>query len=280
VLSEEAAAAAAAAIAASTATAATTTQPSPPLDAAATAATAATTTAPDPKVPAHWEEQLRSAPWGRRRVLRRYIRAVAAVNALEPQVRALPDEALPDLTRSLRARVAASLSPSALGASAAADPDCDAYRSALRAALDACLPEAFAAAREAARRALGLRHFDAQLVGGMALHDGCVAEMATGEGKTLVAVLAAYLSALAPRPSGWSGVHVVTVNDYLAARDAAWMGRAYSLLGLRCAAVQGGMAPVEVRRAYEADVTYVTGQELCFNYLRDNTAASAEELVS
>ena len=177
---------------------------------------------------------------------------VRPTNALEPAMRALSDEALAGVTAALRARFAD-------GAS-----------------LDALLPEAFAAVREAARRALGLRHYDVQLIGGAVLHEGGIAEMRTGEGKTLVATLAAYLNAL---PGG--GVHVVTVNDYLAARDAAWMGRVYRALGMTCGCVASTTAP-EARRGaagYGADVTYVTNSELGFDYLRDNMAQSAGELL-
>ncbi|NBV54279.1 MAG: preprotein translocase subunit SecA [Proteobacteria bacterium] len=140
--------------------------------------------------------------------------------------------------------------------------------------LDALIPEAFAAVREAARRALGLRAFDVQLLGGLALHRGNIAEMKTGEGKTLVATFAAYLNAL-----GGQGVHVVTVNDYLAKRDAAWMGQVYAKLGLTTAAIFHGQDGTERKNAYLADVTYATNNELGFDYLRDHMVLSPQQLV-
>jgi preprotein translocase subunit SecA len=197
--------------------------------------------------------------WLRRRVdnsertVWRLVRdAVTPTNAIEASMRALTDEELAAVTPELRARLAA-------GAS-----------------LDSLLPDAFAAVREAARRALGLRHYDVQLIGGAVLHEGAIAEMRTGEGKTLVATLAAYLNAL---PGG--GVHVVTVNDYLASRDAAWMGRVYRALGMTCGCV-ASTTPADARAGvagYGADVTYVTNSELGFDYLRDNMAQSAGELL-
>ncbi|KAF8056768.1 secA [Scenedesmus sp. PABB004] len=234
-------------------------------------------------IPPHWEQQIRTAPLGRRRVLQRYVRAVTAINALEPGLRALSDAQL--AAQTLRFRDALSRNTHRLAA-----------------ALDELLPEAFATVREASRRVLGLRHYDSQLVGGMVLHEGQVAEMATGEGKTLVAVLAAYLNALpstlanppalpgagagaadAARGGGprrrAGGVHVITVNDYLAARDAEWMGKIYRFLGLTVGAVQSSSPADAARGAYACHVTYVTGQELCFNYLKDNTAHSAAELM-
>jgi preprotein translocase subunit SecA len=140
--------------------------------------------------------------------------------------------------------------------------------------LDDLTPEAFATVREAAKRTLGQRHFDVQLMGGAALHLGNIAEMRTGEGKTLTGVLPAYLNALAGR-----GVHVVTVNDYLAKRDAEWMGRVHRFLGLTVGVILGDMPPVERRAAYGCDITYGTNNEFGFDYLRDNMAWSAEELV-
>lgn len=141
-------------------------------------------------------------------------------------------------------------------------------------ALDALMPEAFAAVREAALRALGLRAFDVQLLGALALHHGQIAEMKTGEGKTLVAVFAAYVNAL---PS--KGVHIVTVNDYLARRDAGWMGQVLAVLGLTTGAVYHGQDPAERQAAYQADVTYATNNELGFDYLRDNMAMHPSQLV-
>ena len=140
--------------------------------------------------------------------------------------------------------------------------------------LDALQPEAFAVVREAGKRVLGMRHFDVQLVGGAVMHEGKIAEMRTGEGKTLVATLAAYLNALPGK-----GVHVVTVNDYLARRDAEWMGRIYRFLGLSVGVVVPGQSPPEKREAYAADITYATNNELGFDYLRDNMAFSMSEKV-
>src|SRR3954463_16029430 len=140
--------------------------------------------------------------------------------------------------------------------------------------LDMLLPEAFAVVREAAKRVLGQRHFDVQIMGGAALHMGNVAEMRTGEGKTLTAVLPSYLNAL----SG-NGVHVVTVNDYLAKRDAEWMGRVHRFLGLEVGAILSEMSTDQRRRAYAADITYGTNNEFGFDYLRDNMAGSLEQMV-
>ena len=140
--------------------------------------------------------------------------------------------------------------------------------------LDEILPEAFAVVREAGKRVLGMRHFDVQLIGGMVLHEGQIAEMKTGEGKTLVATLPSYLNALTGR-----GVHVVTVNDYLARRDAEWMGQVHRFLGLSVGLIQQEMRPEERRRNYNCDITYATNSELGFDYLRDNMAADISEVV-
>ena len=140
--------------------------------------------------------------------------------------------------------------------------------------LDDLLPEAFATVREAAKRTLGQRHYDVQLMGGAALHLGNIAEMKTGEGKTLVATLPAYLNALAG-----NGVHVVTVNDYLAERDSEWMGRIHRFLGLEVGVILPHMTPAERRLAYAADITYGTNNEFGFDYLRDNMAWSMDEMV-
>src|SRR5690606_29944811 len=139
-------------------------------------------------------------------------------------------------------------------------------------ALDDLLPEAFAATREAARRKLGMRHFDVQLIGGITLHSGKIAEMKTGEGKTLVATLAAYLNALPAK-----GVHVVTVNEYLAQRDADWMAPVYRFLGLTVGVIKSGQTSEEKRAAYAADITYGTNNEFGFDYLRDNLAFRLED---
>ena len=133
---------------------------------------------------------------------------------------------------------------------------------------------AFATVREAARRVLGQRHYDVQLIGGMVLHEGAIAEMKTGEGKTLVATLAVYLNALAGK-----GVHVVTVNDYLASRDAEWMGRVYGFLGMTTGTIVHGKSDEERREAYACDITYGTNNEYGFDYLRDNMKYSTAEIV-
>ncbi|HQR71834.1 MAG TPA: preprotein translocase subunit SecA, partial [Burkholderiaceae bacterium] len=175
------------------------------------------------------------------RLLKTYQRNVERINALEPQIAALSDEALRGKTDELRKRVAAGES------------------------LPAVLPEAFAVVREAAKRTLHMRHFDVQLVGGMVLNDGKIAEMRTGEGKTLVATLPAYLNAL-----GGKGVHIVTVNDYLASRDAEWMGRVYTFLGMTVGVILSQQSTEDKRAAYAADITYGTNNEFGFDYLRDN----------
>jgi preprotein translocase subunit SecA len=182
------------------------------------------------------------------RLLKQYRRIVERVNALEESMKALDDSALAARTIAFRERHTAGES------------------------LDQLLPEAFAAVREAARRTLGLRHYDVQLIGGMTLHFGKIAEMRTGEGKTLVATLPVYLNAIAGK-----GVHVVTVNDYLAKRDAAWMGPVYQALGMSVGVVVPGMRPDDKRAAYAADITYGTNNEYGFDYLRDNMALSTTE---
>jgi preprotein translocase subunit SecA len=182
------------------------------------------------------------------RLLKRLQQDVARINALEADVARLSDEALRAKTAAFKTRVSNGES------------------------LDALLHEAFAVVREASQRALGMRHFDAQLVGGMVLHQGRIAEMRTGEGKTLVATLPVYLNALSGR-----GVHVVTVNDYLARRDAAWMGKVYNFLGLSVGVVVSGQDQQTKREAYAADITYGTNNEYGFDYLRDNMAFRAEE---
>ncbi|MEY3307790.1 MAG: hypothetical protein RLZZ413_1828 [Pseudomonadota bacterium] len=174
---------------------------------------------------------------------------VAQINALEPQFAALSDDGIIAKTAEFKARVAKGES------------------------LDALLPEAFANCREAARRALGLRAFDVQLKGGIFLHQGNIAEMKTGEGKTLVATFPAYLNALTGK-----GVHVVTVNDYLARRDAEWMSKVYGALGLTTGVVYPYQPDAEKREAYKADITYATNNELGFDYLRDNMKGAIEEM--
>ncbi|MCS6944291.1 MAG: preprotein translocase subunit SecA [Sutterellaceae bacterium] len=182
------------------------------------------------------------------RLLKQYQRRVEQINALEATVRALSDEAL-------RAKTAEFKQRHANGES-----------------LDALLPEAFAVVREAARRTLGMRHFDVQLIGGMVLHDGKIAEMRTGEGKTLTATLAVYLNALTGK-----GVHVVTVNDYLASRDAEWMGKVYRFLGMSVGVILSQQSTAEKRAAYAADITYGTNNEFGFDYLRDNMEYSVAD---
>ena len=140
--------------------------------------------------------------------------------------------------------------------------------------LDDILVEAFAVCREGAYRSLGMKHFRVQVIGGLALHQGRIAEMKTGEGKTLVATLAAYLNALEGK-----GVHVITVNDYLAKRDAEWMGKLYSFLGLSVGCVIHGIDPDERKRAYQSDITYGTNNEFGFDYLRDNMVIYREDMV-
>ena len=184
----------------------------------------------------------------------RYVRSlgkyVDAVNALEPTISALSDEELRGETERFRQRLAGGEK------------------------LDDLLPEAFATVREAAIRTLGQRHYDVQLIGGIALHRGEIAEMKTGEGKTLVATLAVYLNALEGR-----GVHVVTVNDYLARRDADWMGQIYRFLGMTVGVVVPNLTDEERRQAYNSDITYATNNELGFDYLRDNMKYTREQMV-
>ncbi|MBS1137459.1 MAG: preprotein translocase, SecA subunit, partial [Proteobacteria bacterium] len=184
------------------------------------------------------------------RLVRRYAQRVRAINALEPEIAALSDEQLRGKTAEFRQRIAAGTS------------------------LEEMLPEAFAVVREAGKRALGMRHFDVQLIGGMVLNDGKIAEMRTGEGKTLVATLPAYLNALAGK-----GVHIVTVNDYLASRDAEWMGRIYRFLGLTVGVNLSQMPHDQKHEAYGSDITYGTNNEFGFDYLRDNMVYQAGERV-
>ncbi len=175
---------------------------------------------------------------------------VEKINALEPEFEALDDAGLAAKTAEFRERVEAGES------------------------LDKLLPEAFAAVREGAKRALGQRHYDVQLMGGMVLHQGSISEMKTGEGKTLVSTLAAYLNALPGK-----GVHIVTVNDYLARRDSEWMGQVYAKLGMTTGVIVHGMGDDERRKAYACDITYGTNNELGFDYLRDNMKYSLEDMV-
>lgn len=184
------------------------------------------------------------------RLVKQFQRDIDAINGFEPALKALSDEALAAKTNEFRARLKDG------------------------AKLDSLLHEAFAVVREASVRKLGLRHFDVQMIGGMVQHKGMISEMKTGEGKTLVATLPAYLNAL----SG-DGVHVVTVNDYLASRDAAWMGKVYEFLGLSVGVIKHDLEDQERRDAYGCDITYATNNELGFDYLRDNMKFNREEMV-
>ena len=184
------------------------------------------------------------------RLLKQYRKTVDRINALEPGLEGLSDEALKAKTQEFRDRLAGG------------------------AALDALLPEAFAVVREASKRVMKMRHFDVQMVGGIALHNGKIAEMRTGEGKTLTATLPVYLNALAGK-----GVHVVTVNDYLASRDAKWMGRLYNFLGLTVGINLPQMSKADKQAAYNADITYGTNNEYGFDYLRDNMVYEPQDRV-
>ncbi|MEO1403087.1 MAG: DEAD/DEAH box helicase, partial [Cyanobacteria bacterium J06635_1] len=184
------------------------------------------------------------------RKLKRYQPDVKEVGLFEEDVQALSDEALSGKTVEFRERLEKGET------------------------LDDLLPEAFAVVREASKRVLGLRHYDVQLIGGMVLHDGQIAEMKTGEGKTLVATLPSYLNALSGK-----GVHIVTVNDYLARRDAEWMGQVHRFMGLSVGLIQQGMAPADRKKNYACDITYGTNSEFGFDYLRDNMATAAADVV-
>jgi len=190
------------------------------------------------------------------RVVKRMLPVLAQINSHEEALKQLSDAGLPAKTTEFRARIAAALEN-------ITDPD--QRIAAEKAALDELLPEAFAVVREAGRRVVGMRHFDVQMIGGMALHQGKISEMKTGEGKTLVATLPCYLNALAGH-----GVHVVTVNDYLAKRDAEWMGKIYGFLGLTVGVIVHDLSDAERRAAYGSDITYGTNNEFGFDYLRDN----------
>jgi preprotein translocase subunit SecA len=184
------------------------------------------------------------------RKLKKYQPYTTEINLLEEEVKALSDEALKGKTAELKQRLTKGET------------------------LDDILPEAFAVVREAASRVLGLRHFDVQLLGGIILHTGQIAEMKTGEGKTLVATLPSYLNALTGK-----GVHIITVNDYLARRDAEWMGQVHRFLGLSVGLIQSTMTPIERQKNYACDITYVTNSEVGFDYLRDNMATSMADVV-
>ena len=182
------------------------------------------------------------------RVIKKFTKLVAQVNTFEKGMQALGDDELRAKTQQFRERL---------------DKE---------GSLEDILPEAFAVVREASQRVLGERHYDVQLIGGMVLNEGCISEMGTGEGKTLVATLPAYINALSGK-----GVHIVTVNDYLAKRDAEWMGKVFNFLGLEVGVVISGMSGEEKKAAYNCDVTYATNNELLFDYLRDNMAFSKDQ---
>ena len=184
------------------------------------------------------------------RVLKRMQKTVERINALEEGVAALADAEFPQKTAQLRSRAARG------------EP------------LEKLIPEAFALVREAGKRTLNMRHFDVQLLGGIVLHQGNIAEMRTGEGKTLVATLPAYLNALTG-----AGVHIITVNDYLAQRDAEWMGAIYSFLGMTTGVIVSGLNNEQRKQAYGADIIYGTNNEFGFDYLRDNMKFHGDELV-
>jgi preprotein translocase subunit SecA len=192
------------------------------------------------------------------RLLKKLWPVVAEINRLEPEIKGLSDDELRAKTEEFRARLAERLE-------GASELPADERKSLEQAALDELLPEAFACVREASIRTTEMRHFDVQLIGGMILHSGRIAEMRTGEGKTLVATLPVYLNALLGK-----GVHVITVNDYLARRDAEWMGRIYKFLGMTVGIIQNDMDDFERQEAYKADITYGTNNEFGFDYLRDN----------
>ena len=211
------------------------------------------------------------------RQVKRLLPRVEAINALEPEIQKLSDDQLRAKTAEFRARIQERLS--SIADEPEADPDrqkeIEAERSeVLKTVLDELLEEAFAVVREAGRRVLNMRHFDVQLIGGMVLHQGTIAEMKTGEGKTLVATLPVYLNALSGR-----GVHVVTVNDYLAKRDSEWMGKLYGFLGLSVGVIVHDLDDEERRAAYAADVTYGTNNEFGFDYLRDNMKFDLRDCV-
>ena len=208
------------------------------------------------------------------RTLKRYKPTLDRINAFEEQVKALPDSAFPEKTAQFKKQLKERLEPLMQGLPEDEEERRKAEKRLWQEALDEILPEAFALAREASRRTIGLRQYDVQMLGGMVLHEGNIAEMKTGEGKTLVAVAPVYLNSLLER-----GCHLVTVNDYLAKRDCEWMGPVYRFLGLSVGFVQHDMPNEERRKAYLSDVTYVTNNEVGFDYLRDNMVTSREERV-
>ncbi|NLE65430.1 MAG: preprotein translocase subunit SecA [Elusimicrobia bacterium] len=243
-----------------------------------------------PAVNIHIQED---APLPSVRIIGRYAPVVSRINALEASIEPLSSDALRAKTEEFRRRIREAASREQadvdrLRAAYQASPTIDerqknkealtaaekAFFKAKEAALREIMPEAFAVVRETARRLMNMRHFDVQMIGGMALHDGNIAEMTTGEGKTLVATLPAYLNALTGE-----GVHVITVNDYLARRDREWMGPIYEFLGLTVGCIQHDMGPQDRQKAYGADITYGTNNEFGFDYLRDNMVMFREEMV-
>ncbi len=206
------------------------------------------------------------------RAVKRLLPAVERINALETSIQVLSDVELRAKTGEFRQRIAQALAAEKIDP--AEEDAAERTRAAEKAALDALLPEAFAVVREAGRRAVQMRHFDVQLIGGMVLHQGKIAEMRTGEGKTLVATLPCYLNALAGH-----GVHVVTVNDYLAKRDAEWMGKIYGFLGLSVGVIVHDLSDEQRREAYASDITYGTNNEFGFDYLRDNMKFDLKDMV-
>ena len=238
------------------------------------------------------------------RLIKKLMPVVKQISAMEPEIQKLTDEELKAKTADFKARVAAQVGERVNvydrqldeirqrmkdaeeahdregGESARTDlrrvedEKAAEQKKAEKEALDEILPEAFAVVREAGWRTVKMRHFDVQLIGGMVLHQGKIAEMKTGEGKTLVATLACYLNALAGR-----GVHVVTVNDYLAKRDAEWMGKIYEFLGLTVGVIVHDLSDDERRAAYGADITYGTNNEFGFDYLRDNMKFELKDCV-
>ena len=207
------------------------------------------------------------------RLLKRLAPIISEINALEPKMKALSDDELREHTSRFREHVEKRVAEADIAAGTLEEQK-KALRAVIDDALDEILPEAFAIVREASRRTTEMRHFDVQLIGGIVLHRGMIAEMKTGEGKTLVATLPVYLNALTGR-----GVHVVTVNDYLARRDSEWMGRLYKFLGLTVGIIQNPHGDRERQQAYGCDVTYGTNNEYGFDYLRDNMKFDLEAMV-
>jgi preprotein translocase subunit SecA len=204
-----------------------------------------------------------------KRKVKQYQPLLDRINSLEGEIKRLSDEELREKTAQFKEKVSQAIAGQNL-----AELEIKDRRKILDAALEPILPEAFAVVREAAQRVLGMRHYDVQMLGGIVLHRGQISEMKTGEGKTLVSTLPAYLNGLTGQ-----GVHIVTVNDYLARRDSEWMGQVHRFLGLQVGLIQNEMSPQERQRNYGCDITYATNSELGFDYLRDNMATALEEVV-